>query len=53
VPAALAAYDTVFLALAASVAALVLVSLATPAPPEARWRPFFRTSSPLEKGADP
>jgi SSS family solute:Na+ symporter/sodium/proline symporter len=53
VPAALAAYDTVFFALAASVAALVLVSLATPAPPEARWRPFFRTSSPLEKGADP
>jgi SSS family solute:Na+ symporter/sodium/proline symporter len=41
-PAALAELDTIFFALAASVLALVAVSLATSAPPEWRWRPFFR-----------
>jgi SSS family solute:Na+ symporter/sodium/proline symporter len=33
--------DAVYPALAASVAALIVVSLATPAPEEAKWRPFF------------
>ena len=33
--------DAVYPALAASVAALIVVSLATPAPDEAKWRPFF------------
>jgi SSS family solute:Na+ symporter/sodium/proline symporter len=53
VPPALAAYDTVFFALAASVAALVLVSLATPAPPESRWQPFFQSDPISPKEADP
>ncbi len=53
VPPALASYDTVFFALAASVAALVLVSLATPAPSESRWRPFFHADPIPEEGADP
>jgi SSS family solute:Na+ symporter/sodium/proline symporter len=53
VPPALAAYDTVFFALAASVTALVLVSLATPAPPESRWRPFFQTDPVPETKAEP
>jgi SSS family solute:Na+ symporter/sodium/proline symporter len=45
VPPALAAYDTVFFALAASVAALVFVSLLTAPPPESKWRPFFQPRS--------
>jgi SSS family solute:Na+ symporter/sodium/proline symporter len=42
-PEAAAGLDTIFPALGASVLTLVAVSLATPAPPESRWRPFFRT----------
>jgi solute:Na+ symporter, SSS family len=34
--------DAVYPALLASVACLVLVSLATPPPPEKKWRPFFQ-----------
>ena len=52
VPPALAAYDTVFFALAASVTALVLVSLATPAPPASRWRPFFQSEPLTQPEAD-
>jgi SSS family solute:Na+ symporter len=33
--------DAVYPALAASVLSLLLISLATPPPPEAKWRPFF------------
>ena len=40
-PPAAAELDTIFPALGASVLALVAVSLATPAPAPARWRPFF------------
>ncbi|MBA2564827.1 MAG: sodium:solute symporter family protein [Gemmatimonadetes bacterium] len=47
VPAALAAWDTVFFALAGSIAALVVVSLATPPPDPARWRPFFESTRPF------
>jgi SSS family solute:Na+ symporter/sodium/proline symporter len=52
VPPALAAYDTVFFALAASVTALVLVSLATPTPPASRWRPFFQSEALTQTKAD-
>jgi SSS family solute:Na+ symporter/sodium/proline symporter len=41
-PPGAAALDTIFPALGASVLALLVVSLATPPPPESRWRPFFR-----------
>jgi solute:Na+ symporter, SSS family len=44
-PPAIAEVDTIFFALAGSLATLVSVSLATPPPQESRWRPFSRGRS--------
>ncbi len=45
------ALDAVYPAVGASVGALVLVSLMTPAPPEAKWKPFFEPEPRAQDGA--